>query len=83
MELSGGSDAIGKRARACLDAGEPVKALHLTDIALSVTPRDPDLLAICRDAHRALEKESTNFWETKWLQHQASRIEGELSELKI
>ena len=83
VELSGGSDAIGKRARACLDAGEPVKALHLTDIALSVTPRDPDLLAICRDAHRALEKESTNFWETKWLQHQASRIEGELSELKI
>jgi alkyl sulfatase BDS1-like metallo-beta-lactamase superfamily hydrolase len=83
VELSGGSDAIGKRARTCLDAGEPVKALHLTDIALSVTPRDPDLLAICRDAHRALEKESTNFWETKWLQHQASRIEGELSELKI
>ena len=31
----------------------------------------------------ALENESTNFWETKWLQHQASRIEGELSELKI
>lgn len=83
VELSGGSAAIGKRARACLEAGEPVKALHLTDIALSVTPRDPDLLAICRDAHRALEKESTNFWETKWLQHQASRIEGELSELKI
>jgi alkyl sulfatase BDS1-like metallo-beta-lactamase superfamily hydrolase len=37
-ELAGGVDALAERAHARLEAGEPVEALHYTDIALGVDP---------------------------------------------
>jgi glyoxylase-like metal-dependent hydrolase (beta-lactamase superfamily II) len=37
-ELAGGADALAGRARARVDAGEPVEALHYTDLALGVNP---------------------------------------------
>jgi alkyl sulfatase BDS1-like metallo-beta-lactamase superfamily hydrolase len=38
VELAGGVDVLAARARAHVDAGEPVEALHYTDIALGVDP---------------------------------------------
>jgi alkyl sulfatase BDS1-like metallo-beta-lactamase superfamily hydrolase len=37
-ELAGGVDALADRAGARLDAGEPVEALHYTDIVLGLAP---------------------------------------------
>jgi alkyl sulfatase BDS1-like metallo-beta-lactamase superfamily hydrolase len=39
-ELAGGPTALTARAKAHLDKGLPVEALHLLDIALSVAPKD-------------------------------------------
>jgi glyoxylase-like metal-dependent hydrolase (beta-lactamase superfamily II) len=37
-EMAGGPDALSKRAAAQVASGQPVRALHFTDIALSVDP---------------------------------------------
>jgi alkyl sulfatase BDS1-like metallo-beta-lactamase superfamily hydrolase len=37
-ELAGGVDALADKARVHVDAGEPLEALHYTDIALGVDP---------------------------------------------
>jgi glyoxylase-like metal-dependent hydrolase (beta-lactamase superfamily II) len=78
LELAGGGDAVATRAKIRLEAGDAVEALHLTDIALGAEPRNRNALKVARDAHLQLEQRSVNFWETKWLQHQARGLEARL-----
>ena len=70
VELAGGSDAVAERARTKLQAGLPLEAIHLTEIALSADPAHHGALAVSLEAHAALEAASVNFWETSWLRRE-------------
>ncbi len=70
-----GADALVGAARARLVAGEPVAALHLTDIVLAADPGDPGARAVAADASRALLDVSDNFWERAWLARSLDRLE--------
>ncbi len=77
-ELAGGADALARRAREKLSAGAPLEAIHLAEVALGAEPTHRAALEACRDAHRALEAESVNFWETSWLRKEIRRLESAL-----
>jgi glyoxylase-like metal-dependent hydrolase (beta-lactamase superfamily II) len=69
IELAG-ADALLDRARAHLDAGRPLQAIHLAELL----PRDhPRAREVLRQAHEDLLAGSTNFWESAWLRHQVAR----------
>ena len=70
-----GVEALVGRARTHVDAGRPLEAIHLADIALAVAPGDPRARAVAVDAHRRLREESTNWWESAWLDHVIDRLE--------
>jgi glyoxylase-like metal-dependent hydrolase (beta-lactamase superfamily II) len=53
-ELAGGVDALTERARAHTAAGQPLQALHFTDIALGVDPDDRGAREAKISAMRAL-----------------------------
>ncbi len=67
VELAG-ADALLERARAHLDAGRPLQAIHLAELV----PPD-QARGVLRQAHEALLAHSTNFWETAWLTHQIAK----------
>jgi alkyl sulfatase BDS1-like metallo-beta-lactamase superfamily hydrolase len=69
-----GADALVDAARARLDAGEPVPAIHLTDLVLAASPDHPGAIAVAVAAHQSLLDGSTNFWETAWLQRAIHRL---------
>ncbi|KZS69699.1 MBL fold metallo-hydrolase [Mycobacterium kansasii] len=64
VELAG-ADALLDRARAHLAAGRPLHAIHLAELV-----PDDQARAVLRQAHQTLLADSTNFWESAWLQHQ-------------
>jgi alkyl sulfatase BDS1-like metallo-beta-lactamase superfamily hydrolase len=66
VELAG-ADALITRARAHLDSGRPLQAIHLAEIVLHTDPADPRCRAVLKDAHTALLADSVNFWESAWL----------------
>ena len=72
VELAGGSPALVARARDHLDQGRPLHALHLTDMALSQQPDDPDALRVKRDGLKDLLQASgeENFSEVRWLEQE-------------
>jgi alkyl sulfatase BDS1-like metallo-beta-lactamase superfamily hydrolase len=70
VELAGGPDAISKRAKKRLEAGEAVEAIHLAEVALSAAPTHAAALEVMIAAHEKLESESENFWLTQWLRKQ-------------
>ena len=63
VELAG-AEALVDRARAHLDAGRPLHAIHLAELVAEEHPGARDVL---RAAHQELLAASTNFWETAWL----------------
>jgi glyoxylase-like metal-dependent hydrolase (beta-lactamase superfamily II) len=66
LELAG-ADALLDRARAHLAAGRPVHAIHLAELV----PADHHgARAVLRQAHESLLAESSNFWESAWLNEQ-------------
>ncbi len=71
-----GAEALAGAARARLDAGEPVAALHLTDIVLAADPDNADAKAVAIDASRSLLDASSNFWERAWLTRSIDRLGG-------
>jgi alkyl sulfatase BDS1-like metallo-beta-lactamase superfamily hydrolase len=77
-ELAGGAGALVTRARAKLDQGRPLEAIHLLDIALGVDPKNADGLAVKRAALTFLTAESggTNLSETMWLRSEIAAVEG-------
>jgi glyoxylase-like metal-dependent hydrolase (beta-lactamase superfamily II) len=79
-ELAGGADQLAVRARAKLDAGKPLEALHLTDIALGASPGERSALEVKRDASRMLLEQSggQNLSETMWLRSEIAECEKSL-----
>jgi alkyl sulfatase BDS1-like metallo-beta-lactamase superfamily hydrolase len=62
-----GADALVEAARTRLDNGQPVEALHLTDLILTAEPDHPAARAAAADAHEALLAGTDNFWKRAWL----------------
>jgi alkyl sulfatase BDS1-like metallo-beta-lactamase superfamily hydrolase len=62
VELAGGADVISDRAEQHLAAGEPLQAIHLTDMVLSDAPGHHGAQAVRLRAHEALlESASDSF----------------------
>ncbi len=66
VELAG-ADALLDRARAHLDAGRPLQAIHLAELVPADHAGARDVL---RKAHEKLLEGCTNFWENAWLKRQ-------------
>jgi alkyl sulfatase BDS1-like metallo-beta-lactamase superfamily hydrolase len=80
-ELAGGAAKLAERAQARLDAGQPLEALHLTDIALGAEPDEPAALAVKLAAKQLLLERSggQNLSETMWLRAEIAEVEQRLS----
>lgn len=76
-ELAGGADRLAERARAKLDAGKPLEALHLTAIALGAEPDNRAALTVKKDASQLLLDRSgqSNLSETMWLRSEIAEID--------
>jgi glyoxylase-like metal-dependent hydrolase (beta-lactamase superfamily II) len=72
VELAGGPDAVAARAAARAQAGEPLHAIHLAEMALAVDPAHRAALGAYLAAHEQLLARggADNFWEAGWLRHQ-------------
>jgi alkyl sulfatase BDS1-like metallo-beta-lactamase superfamily hydrolase len=81
VELAGGADRLAGRARARLDAGQPLEALHLVAIALGAEPDNRGALEVKRDATKRLLDESGqgNLSETMWLRSEITEVEAKLA----
>ena len=81
VELAGGVAKLAERAEAKLAAGQPLEALHLTDIALGAEPENPAALAAKLKATQRLLEESggQNLSETMWLRSEIAQSEAKLA----
>jgi len=81
VELAGGADALASRAAQHVSAGEPLQALHLTDISLGVEPEHKPSLTAKKSAHEALLKASggMNLSEVMWLKSEIAGVEAVLA----
>lgn len=81
-ELAGGADRLAERARARLDAGQPLEALHLVAIALGAEPRNRAALLVKKNASALLLEQSgqSNLSETMWLRSEIVEVEKALGE---
>jgi alkyl sulfatase BDS1-like metallo-beta-lactamase superfamily hydrolase len=80
VELAGGADALAKRAREKLDAGAPLEAIHLAEVALVAAPQHRGALETSILAHEKLEAASENFWLTCWLRQQLRNRRAAMAE---
>ncbi len=71
-----GADALARAAQDRIAEGQPVAALHLTDIVLSVDPEHAGARRVAAAATRALLSGSDNFWERAWLGRSVGRLEA-------
>lgn len=80
VELAGGAGALAARAKAHADAGRPLEALHLVDIALGADPCCRDALEVKKAASQALLEASggKNLSETMWLRSEIAEIDAKL-----
>ena len=69
-----GSRALLEAARAHLDGGRPVEALHLTDVLLAADAASGPARALAGDATRVLLEASDNFWERAWLRRSLEQL---------
>lgn len=76
LALAGGAGPVVAAARAHLEGGDPLTALHLCDVVLGSHPDDRGALAVSIDAHAALAERSENFWETSWLRREIERMKA-------
>lgn len=82
-DLAGGAAKLAERAREKLDAGQPLEALHLVDIALGAEPDERSALEVKRDASQLLLQQSggQNLSETMWLRSEIAECEAKLGEM--
>jgi alkyl sulfatase BDS1-like metallo-beta-lactamase superfamily hydrolase len=76
LVAAAGSDTLAGAARTRLEAGQPVAALHLTDIVLAVEPQHEGARSTAAAATGRLLEASDNFWERAWLRRSLERLEG-------
>jgi glyoxylase-like metal-dependent hydrolase (beta-lactamase superfamily II) len=76
-ELAGGAGPLAERARRHLDAGRPVEALHLLDIALDAEPTAKAALAVKRESLTRLLDQAAgiNLSETMWLRSELAALD--------
>lgn len=76
-ELAGGAEKLAERAQAHADAGRPLEALHLTQIALNADPANRSALLAKKAATAALLEASggKNLSETMWLRSELAEID--------
>ncbi|MCT2401057.1 MBL fold metallo-hydrolase [Novosphingobium mangrovi (ex Huang et al. 2023)] len=81
-ELAGGADKLAARAKAKLDEGKALEAIHLADIALGAEPDCHSALEVKRDANQALLAGcgGKNLSETMWLRSEIAAAEAQLGE---
>lgn len=81
-ELAGGAGVLAARAKAHVDGGRPLEALHLLDIALGAEPGNNDALGVKKAASQALLEASGggNLSETMWLRSEVAEIEAKLAQ---
>lgn len=81
VELTGGAGPLAARAKQKLDAGRPLEALHLLDIALGVEPTHPESLSVKKDALQRLVAESggSNLSEAMWLKSEIAAAEAAIA----
>lgn len=81
IELAGGAGKLAARAKQKLEAGEPLQAIHLLDIALGAAPQDRDALTIKKAALEKLLADSggSNLSETMWLKSEVALTDSALS----
>lgn len=79
--LAGGAGKLAARARQRLEAGEPLEALHLVEIALGAAPGERAALEVKRDASALLLERSggQNLSETMWLRSEIAECEAALA----
>lgn len=82
VELSGGAAVLAQRAKAHVEAGRPLEAIHLLDIALDVEPAHRNALETKKAALQALldASGSKNLSETMWLKSEIAATETQLTE---
>jgi alkyl sulfatase BDS1-like metallo-beta-lactamase superfamily hydrolase len=71
-----GVDALLHAAGDHIDRGQPVEALHLTDLVLAAEPDSQPARATAAAATHVLLAQSTNFWESAWLRRSIDILEG-------
>jgi alkyl sulfatase BDS1-like metallo-beta-lactamase superfamily hydrolase len=83
-QLAGGAAALAQRARQKLDAGQPLEAMHLLDIALDAEPSSAAALAVKKAALQTLLRQSggTNLSETMWLKSEIAAADAAAAESK-
>jgi alkyl sulfatase BDS1-like metallo-beta-lactamase superfamily hydrolase len=62
-----GADRLVARADEHVRAGRPLHAIHLAEAVSRTAPDHDGARAVLRVAHQDLLANSTNFWETAWL----------------
>jgi alkyl sulfatase BDS1-like metallo-beta-lactamase superfamily hydrolase len=77
VALAGGPARVAEAALAKAESA-PAEALHLAEAALAADPDHAGALRASLAAHRALLRGTTNFWETRWLEHQIAQLEAKL-----
>ena len=81
VALAGGPARVAEAALAKAESA-PVEALHLAEAALAADARHAGALRASLAAHRTLLRGTTNFWETRWLEHQIAGLEAKLGGAK-
>jgi alkyl sulfatase BDS1-like metallo-beta-lactamase superfamily hydrolase len=72
VELAG-ADTLVDRARTHLDAGRPLHAIHLAEVVSTAEAGHPGAREVLCEAHEALLKGTSNFWERAWLSKQIAK----------
>jgi len=75
--LAGGPSAVAEAALKKAESA-PLEALHLAEAALAADAKHAGALRASLAAHRTLLRGTTNFWETRWLEHQIAQLEAKL-----
>jgi glyoxylase-like metal-dependent hydrolase (beta-lactamase superfamily II) len=80
-KFAGGSAVLEEAARAHLDAGRPLQALHYTDIVLAQDPSTTEALSVKLGALEQLLAASgrENFSEVRWLEAEISATRAALA----
>jgi len=69
VRLAGGPEPLARLAMEKVDAGEPVEALHLTDVILSADPKSASALNARIKAMEYLRQHTQNRIESGWLDY--------------
>ena len=79
VRLAGGPDPVVRMALEKLQAGQPVEALHLTDVVLAADPGNAAALNARLKALDSLEQKCQNFVEEGWLQYGIAQAKAKLA----